>query len=226
MSFQACSFISGLVYPRAHGIKRNANRHVCSFFRLDGACVAGRLLVRSRHTFKGVLGVQRLYTIGCLFVHRRGSMFEQQEQQKILRNLLRIRSPSVPGQHSVRCMHPGCCATLGLADTIGGRGSGAVCLPSAQHLGSRLGQGCACWHVECTDCCRWHVCPTCEVYDFIEVCAGSGRLSRVMGYAGFQTASFDIVYWDKYVNDIFRRRSTSGNNPLDMLSPAGMAMLI
>ena len=65
-----------------------------------------------------------------------------------------------------------------------------------------------------------------QAYDFIEVCAGSGRLSRVMKYAGFCTASFDIVYWDKYVNDIFRLRSTSGHNPMDMLSPAGMAMLI
>ena len=62
-----------------------------------------------------------------------------------------------------------------------------------------------------------------QAYDFVEVCAGHARLSRVVAFGGFQVASLDIAYWQNYVENRPARSVSSTRNPLDMMSPAGMA---
>ena len=58
-----------------------------------------------------------------------------------------------------------------------------------------------------------------QEWDALEGCAGSGRLTRILRFAGFQVASLDLKMWDPAQHP----RVQSQHNPLDMLEPSGMA---
>ena len=67
-----------------------------------------------------------------------------------------------------------------------------------------------------------------QVYDAVEVFAGVGMLSRCLQLANFETASLDIKHWDPFTERRLckrLRKPTCSGNPLDLLSPAGMAFL-
>ena len=49
-------------------------------------------------------------------------------------------------------------------------------------------------------------------------------LSRVLRHAGLRCAAIDIKYWDEYAEGRPGCRDVR-SNPLDMLSPSGMALL-
>ena len=59
----------------------------------------------------------------------------------------------------------------------------------------------------------------------MELCAGEGVVSSSLRWAGVPTASLDIDYW----NEIEEREAAANfrvrNNPLDLLTDAGMATL-
>ena len=55
----------------------------------------------------------------------------------------------------------------------------------------------------------------------MEVCAGAGRLTRILRYAGKSAASLDIKYWDERPSWV----PPCSSNPYDMLTPSGMAIL-
>lgn len=56
----------------------------------------------------------------------------------------------------------------------------------------------------------------------VEVCSGTGILSRVLRDGGYKVCNVDIIDWHDYFK--LHRPKTSGN-PLDLLSPGGMAFL-
>ena len=67
-----------------------------------------------------------------------------------------------------------------------------------------------------------------QVYDAVEVFAGVGMLSRCLQLASYETATLDIEHWDPFMERRFTkrlRRPSCNGNPLDLLSPAGMALL-
>lgn len=67
-----------------------------------------------------------------------------------------------------------------------------------------------------------------QVYDAVEVFAGVGMLSRCLQLANFETASLDIKHWDPFTERRLckrLRKPACNGNPLDLLSPAGMAFL-
>lgn len=64
-----------------------------------------------------------------------------------------------------------------------------------------------------------------QVYEFIEVFAGVGMLSRCCQYMGYQTCSLDISYWSPWKEARMQKRlrKMCRGNPLDINSPAGFA---
>ena len=64
------------------------------------------------------------------------------------------------------------------------------------------------------------MCMQAQVYDACEICAGCAMLSHALRAHGYPVAALDINYWQLYAE---RRPTTT--NPLDLLSPAGMAFL-
>ena len=66
-----------------------------------------------------------------------------------------------------------------------------------------------------------------QVYDAIEVFAGVATLSRCLQYANFETAALDVEHWDPWYQQRLNRRlrKTCNGNPLDLLTPAGFALL-
>lgn len=68
-----------------------------------------------------------------------------------------------------------------------------------------------------------------QVYDCIEVFAGVGTLSQCLSYVGFRTASLDIGDWHPWYQARLaktkRLKKTCKGNPLDLLTPAGFALL-
>ena len=62
-----------------------------------------------------------------------------------------------------------------------------------------------------------------QVYDALEVCAGSALLSRCLRYGqGLSVGAFDIMDWESYAVP----RGIPGNkNPLDLTTAAGMGSL-
>jgi len=69
-----------------------------------------------------------------------------------------------------------------------------------------------------------------EVYDTVEVFSGVGTLSRCLQLANFNTCSLDIGLWQPWIqkrkSQRKRLRKLCKGNPLDLLSPAGFALLI
>lgn len=67
-----------------------------------------------------------------------------------------------------------------------------------------------------------------QVYDCIEVFSGVGTLSRCLTLAGYTTASLDIELWEPWAEGRRCRRlkKMCKGNPLDLLSPAGFALLV
>lgn len=61
-----------------------------------------------------------------------------------------------------------------------------------------------------------------KVFDGVEVCSGTGILSRVLRNGGYRICNLDIIDWEDYFK--YHRPQTVGN-PLDLLSPGGMALL-
>lgn len=61
-----------------------------------------------------------------------------------------------------------------------------------------------------------------EAFDGVEMCSGTGILSRVLRDGGYKVCSVDILDWASYFQA--HKPQTTGN-PLDLLSPAGMAFL-
>ena len=61
-----------------------------------------------------------------------------------------------------------------------------------------------------------------QAFDGVEVCSGTGILSRVLRDGGYKVCNMDIVDWASYFE--FHQPKTSGN-PLDLLTPAGMSLL-
>ena len=61
-----------------------------------------------------------------------------------------------------------------------------------------------------------------KVFDGVEVCSGTGILSRVLRDGGYRICNLDIIDWDDYFK--LHRPQTDGN-PLDLLSAGGMALL-
>ena len=61
-------------------------------------------------------------------------------------------------------------------------------------------------------------------HDFVEICAGFGRLSRVMNFAGYSVEALDIKYWSPW-KSAFGKLPPDIGNPLDMCTDAGMACL-
>ena len=59
-------------------------------------------------------------------------------------------------------------------------------------------------------------------HDFVEVCAGFGRLTRVISYAGYSVESLDVKYWSPWASALGHLPRNIGN-PLDMCTDAGMA---
>lgn len=59
-----------------------------------------------------------------------------------------------------------------------------------------------------------------ETIDAVEVCSGKGLLTRCLRRAGYRVAAFDILDWEDYARV---RQPSIQTNPLDMLTPAGMA---
>jgi methylase of polypeptide subunit release factors len=62
----------------------------------------------------------------------------------------------------------------------------------------------------------------CQAFDGLEMCSGTGILSRILRDGGYRVCSVDIVDWASYFEE--HQPQTTGN-PLDLLSPAGMALL-
>lgn len=66
-------------------------------------------------------------------------------------------------------------------------------------------------------------------YDCVEVFAGAGALTRCLQCAGFQTCSLDIGMWWPWMEarglKTKRIRKSCTGNPLDLLSPAGFALV-
>ena len=64
-----------------------------------------------------------------------------------------------------------------------------------------------------------------QVFDFIEVFAGVGILSRCCQYMGYQTCSLDIAYWSPWKEARIQKRirKMCRGNPLDINTPAGFA---
>ena len=61
-------------------------------------------------------------------------------------------------------------------------------------------------------------------HDFVEICAGFGRLSRVIRFAGYSVESLDIKYWSPW-KAAFGKLPDNIGNPLDMCTDSGMACL-
>ena len=64
-----------------------------------------------------------------------------------------------------------------------------------------------------------------QVFDALELCAGEGAVSRWLRYAGVPTASLDIDYWRGIEALEAGAHLRARNNPLDLLTDAGMATL-
>ena len=60
-----------------------------------------------------------------------------------------------------------------------------------------------------------------QEWDAAEICCGSGRLSRILRYAGFTVASLDIQLWTSQVPP----PPPTAHNPLDLLEPGGFSLL-
>ena len=61
-----------------------------------------------------------------------------------------------------------------------------------------------------------------QAFDGVEICSGTGILSRVLRDGGYKVCNVDIVDWASYFE--LHKPRTSGN-PLDLLTPAGMSLL-
>jgi len=61
-----------------------------------------------------------------------------------------------------------------------------------------------------------------QAFDGVEVCSGTGILSRVLRDGGYKVCNIDIIDWASYFE--LNQPQTSGN-PLDLLTPAGMSLL-
>ena len=60
-----------------------------------------------------------------------------------------------------------------------------------------------------------------QVWDAAEICCGSGMLTRILRFGGYETASVDIQMWTSQVPP----PPPTANNPLDLLQPSGFALL-
>ena len=64
---------------------------------------------------------------------------------------------------------------------------------------------------------------------FIEVFAGIGSLSKCVALAGYPTLSLDVAYWEPWLEKRRARTKrlvkTCSGNPMDLLTPAGFALL-
>ena len=60
-----------------------------------------------------------------------------------------------------------------------------------------------------------------EAFEALELCAGSGIVTRCLRRAGVHTVALDIAYWDAY-----SRPTKATTNPLDLLQDSGMATLV
>lgn len=64
--------------------------------------------------------------------------------------------------------------------------------------------------------------PSVEVWDGAEFCAGKGVLNKCLRHAGYKVCGLDILDWFQYSQD---HGVQTSSNPLDMLTPSGMACL-
>ena len=65
-----------------------------------------------------------------------------------------------------------------------------------------------------------------QAYDAVEAFAGVGNLSACLRAAGMTAASLEILDWSTWLDkrmQLYPRRPLCKGNPLDLLSPAGMA---
>ena len=59
--------------------------------------------------------------------------------------------------------------------------------------------------------------------DGAEFCAGKGVLTRCLRFGGYNVVGLDILDWGPYAH---ANGVQTSSNPLDMLSPSGMALLV
>ena len=62
-----------------------------------------------------------------------------------------------------------------------------------------------------------------QEYDGIEVFAGAAMLSRCLRHAGLTVGSLELDFWKDYARA--RQLPQNMGNPMDLLSPSGMAFL-
>ena len=64
--------------------------------------------------------------------------------------------------------------------------------------------------------------PRVEAWDGAEFCAGKGVLNKCLRHAGYRVCGLDILDWGPYSQ---HHGVQTSSNPLDMLTPSGMAFL-